>query len=196
MTNTAVSEDPQIKLDTGDLSRLKAELVGRDDESFQEGKVWQAILNVGYRKWRWMSEDQDWSYGDMVEWVGLEYGAFAKVCILLGKYNQQVLGNGHMGYWSNGFAGGVPTAPDDSSPLHKQMLSLMRLIGIDRFDPGKRIYDVAERFEIEVWDDDMCGSQESMRDPTVDDDYAAAAQGDQSWEKEFNAIIKRLIEQA
>ena len=200
MGQLAVPDALRIKLDTGDLFPLKKALTNRDDEDFKKGEVWQAILNLGYAKWQAMPKGQDWSYGDMVQWIGLEYGSFAKVCILLGKYNQQVLCNGHMGYWDNGFAGGDSGSPEEGNPLHKEMLTLMKIIGIDQLELGKKVYDVAARFQIEVWESDCdCdghGDEEIMKDPSVDDDYANVAQYDNSWEKEFNSIVKHLIEQA
>jgi len=186
----------QVELETGDLSRLKAELLRRNDKDFKDGEVWQAILNIGYGKWQSLPDSHDWSYDDMVEWVGLEFGPFAKLCILLGKYNQQVLCNGHMGYWDNGFSGGPCADADVDIPLHKQMLHLMRQIGVDRLPAGKKIYEVASRFRIEVLSGDYgCSSEEVMADASVDDDYADVAQYKGQWEKDFNGIIQYLIEQ-
>ena len=187
-----------VELQTGDLSRLKAALLKRNDKEFRNGEVWQAILNLGYEKWRSMPESADWGYEEMVNWVGRELGLFAKMCVLLGKYNQQVLCNGHMGYWDNGYAGGRPGRPDDEHELHKQMLLLMHQTGVDKLPSGKKIYDVAARFKVELWksDCDHCGDEELMADGSVDDDYANVAQYKGSWEEDFNAVVKYLIEEA
>jgi len=190
----------QVQLETGDLSRLKAALLKKNGAEFQKGEVWQAILNLGYAKWQSMSKRSDWDYGDMIEWVGLEYGPFAQVCILLGKYNQQVLCNGHAGYWDNGYAGGQPGAPDEDHSLHKKMLALMRSIGIDQLPAGKKIYDVAVRFEYVEWRSDYhtegLDDEQTMKDDTVDDDYADAAQYKGKWERDFNAVVQHVIDQA
>lgn len=180
-----------VEILTGDLARLKAALIEKRDKDFEKGEVWQAILNLGYGKWQSLPEGSGWSYKDMIDWVALEYGFFAQVCVLLGKYNQQVLCNGHMGYWDNGYAGGRPGNPDSDIPLHRLMLRLMRRVRVDRIFTGKKIYDIASRFKIETWQ-----QSEILSDPSVDGDYANAAQYNGRWEREFNDVIRRLIEQS
>lgn len=182
-----------ITLQVGDLSLLLKDLEQKNDEDYQAGGIWQAIVNLGYDEWQ-KKPDGAWGYDDMVQWVGLTYGPFAKMCILLGKYHQQVLCNGHMGYYDNGYVGGGPSRPDKELPLHQQMLHLMRSTGLVSIPLGKEIHDIASRFSVMEWDDDYGNSEEVMRDETVDDDYANAAQYNNDWENIFNAIVRQVVQ--
>jgi len=195
MAAKKIPEALKVKLETGDLTALRKALKKKNDKSYRDGEVWQAILNLGYSKWQ-KKTSRAWSYEDMVEWVGLEFGSFAKVCILMGKYNQQVTNGGHGQYWDNGYAGGTPGDPADGHPLHQDMLRLMKLIGIDRLELGKKTYDVMSRFKIvnlrdqSDYFDEYRDPEEGLGDDSVDDDYYKFCH---EWMDVFGEVVRHII---
>lgn len=165
-----------VELETGDLRALRRALKKKCSKKASGEEVWQSILNLGYVKWQKPELCSGWSYRDMVDWVGLEYGSFAKLCILMGKYNQQVLNGGHGQYFDNGYAGGDPGRPDEGLPLHYEMMRLMELIGVDQLPLGAKVYDIMDRFT------------SSMHN--VDDAYAEIHE---EWMSSFGNLIRSII---
>jgi len=128
-------------LNFGDLSTLAQALQERNDKDFRNGEIHQAILNLGYEEWR---KHDSWDYGEMIDWVGLQYGEFAAVAILIGKYNYQVNNGGHAQYWDNGFAG----EDRETYELHDRMVRGLASFGLSETELGKPVYENAKKFKI------------------------------------------------
>ena len=190
--------EAKANLKTGDLSGLRKTLAEKNDKDYRDGDVWQAILNLGYSKWQ-NRNTPTWRYGDMVNWVRLEYGDFACVCVLMGKYNYQVTNGGHMQYWDNGYAGGRPGRPDDDHSLHRLMLNIMEDVGVIQLEYGQKVYDVMRRFKVlefeeEFYDhhDDVYYAQGDHRleDAMIDDDYYKISD---EWMREFGEVVRVVV---
>jgi len=137
----------------GDLSDIAKALEKRNDSDYQRGDVWQSILNVGYDRWgAAKGASEKWRYDDMVKWVELEYGKFAALCVLLGKYNNQVCNGGHMQYWDNGYSGGKGGGcfmdEVEEAPLHDQMVKWFEDFGLHKSKIGKKVHGIIKSFEI------------------------------------------------
>lgn len=173
-------------MDFGNIKKLTERLVEVNDESYQKGEVWQAILNIGYNMWQ--SNDQDLSYSDMINWTRIEFGEFAAFCILVGKYHQQVTNGGHIQYWDNCYHG---TDHEDFS-LHERLLEGFGTFGFVDTKLGKKTHEVASRFEIIQTGDLYYGDGDPyLKDNSVDDDYYKFCF---KWEESFDKTVKDAID--
>jgi hypothetical protein len=119
-------------------------------ESFGKGEFHQAILDVGYSKWR---EQTNWDYRTMLEYTEKTYGVAAKLFILLGEYNQQVTNGGRAQYRANGFADGPGGFGDDhgtENPLHQEMISLFKEFKLQSLPSGAKLLAILEELKIEL----------------------------------------------
>ena len=135
-------------------NKLKSEVFNQGTPDEQ----WQSILDIGYEKWQARDEvSEKWSYNDMVDWVGENFGEFAKMAILLGKYNQQVTNGGHVQYFDNGYApydGEGCFNRYDNIGLHENMVELMKKFGLDtKTELSSKVFDIASRMELEIDDE-------------------------------------------
>lgn len=90
----------------------------------------QQVLNVGYAKWQ-KTEDKEFGYKEMLDWMEENFGQLAVVAVLLGKYNQQVCNGGHAQYYDNGYAcngGGCFENHGDEEELHTELVHLVETI--------------------------------------------------------------------
>jgi len=185
------------KFSFGDISKIALKLLENNDGSFQAGEYWQAILNVGYEKWRADKSSPSWGYSDMIEWMRLEYGEFASFAILLGKYHQQVTNGGHIQYWDNKYAGD----DEEDFSLHEDMVSFFGRSGLRNVEKGKKTYDVIKNFEIVFpdensgWGDCHCDEEEypHVKDSGLDEQYYEFCH---PWAEECGAIFREAIDVA
>ena len=115
-------------------------------ESFKDGDTHQAIMDIAYKEWQ-KHENQE--YHHMLTWAAWNMGEWAKLAIMLGKYNQQVCNGGHRQYYDNGYAsgsGGFFTEKDSSMKTHGEMLTLMELANFDN-PIWKIVYKIAKQME-------------------------------------------------
>jgi hypothetical protein len=120
-------------------------------EDYENGDYHQAILNLGYFKW----QKNDWSYQDMVDYIGKKYHPDFKLMILLGKYNQQVNNGGHYQYLDNGYAsgGGGAFAEKNGIGLHEEMMELFKKsLLFKRDEVCNKVYQIMLEFEEEASD--------------------------------------------
>ena len=194
MEAAVATED--VRLNTGDLTNLVEGL----DRTLSP-RNWQGILNLGYAEWQ--RNHPKWRYPDMVRWVQLMYGNFAYLCVLLGKYHQQVTNGGHMQYWDNGY-GGDPSENDNH--LHHDMLWLMLRMGITKMELGKKAHRVAKSFEVRndggsVSDCECdfldCECRELPEfyqvNRKIDDEYYEFCH---VWFDQFGAVVARTLKEA
>jgi len=169
----------------GDTKALRAELLRRNDKDFQNGDVWQAILNIGYAKWQ---SSESLAYDDMTSWMRIEFGVLAEFCILAGKYNQQVCNGGHEQYFDNGYAScGEDRYPYEECELHLRLIRHAKKLGVDGDEIGKKVYEIWKRFRLRDYGFD-------------DDDHDRVADGDElnrdyyaineEWEQHFSKLLK------
>lgn len=167
----------------GDTSALKKELHDRNNPSFQERDVHQAILNIGYSWWQ-AKENGSKSYGDMINWVQFNYGDLAAFAILAGKYNQQVCNGGHMQYYDNGYAsgsGGFGSTRKEDCPLHTKMVKLFESLGFSESAPGSKVYGIMSEFKI--------GSEYEQNDYYNCDDE----DDDDDWDEEDGELVYFVV---
>ena len=146
------------------VKKLKNLLISQNNESFQTGEFWQAVLDVGYEEWQ-KPKHEDWNYGQMVAWMGETYGPVAKFLILAGKYNEQVENGGHRQYFDNRYAdGGDGRKPDPEIPLHEEMVTLFEELSLHLHENtvGAEVLSIVKDFKIELNEDetiscDDCG---------------------------------------
>lgn len=177
--------------DFGNLDKLAKTLAENSDSSFQEGDYWQAVLNIGYDMWQ-KNPDRSIGYSDMLSWVRVEYGEFAKFCILIGKYNQQVCNGGHYQYWDNRYAGD----DEDDFTLHKEMIEYLGMSGLIYTSLGRKVYDVARRFGIITPDPyDWLRSEDENLEPYLKDEGVDGAYYafNSEWEKFFGGVVRNAI---
>lgn len=178
----------------GNLEKLAAELRKRDDEDFKDGEVLQSILNLGYSKWR---ENEGWTYDDMVKWVSSEYGEFAALCILLGKYNYQVNNGGHKQYHDNCFTGDVKRGPfggneSCETPLHDMMVRLFHKFKLHESKLGGKLYGVLCDFVVEEddFEDDIFGHPVVLGANSLDNRYYEICE---EWLEFFGKLVADAI---
>lgn len=178
----------------GDLDKLAAALRQRNDKDLQRGEVWQAILNLGYSQWR---GNEGWTYDDMARWVSSEYGEFAALCILLGKYNYQVNNGGHAQYHDNCFTGNVKRGPfggneSCETPLHDMMVRLFYGFGFHESELGAKMYGVLCDFTVDEddFDDDIFGHPVVLDANALDNRYYEFCE---EWVKFFEKVIADAI---
>lgn len=178
----------------GNLDKIAAALRQRNDKDFQQGEVWQAILSLGYSQWH---EHEGWSYDDMIRWVSSEYGEFAALCILLGKYNYQVNNGGHAQYHENCFTGNVKRGPFGGNeklrtPLHDMMVRLFYRFGLHESELGAKLYGVLCDFAVEEYDfeDDIFGHPVVLDANTLDNRYYEICD---EWVKYFGKVVTDAI---
>lgn len=138
-----------------DLTKLREAI-----KNHKEDDVWQSILNVGYHEWQ---SDNVTSYTEMIEWMRKNYGDFAVMAILLGKYNQQVCNGGHMQYYDNGYASrdddgtsysGFGHDHGEQIALHEEIIKLMEKYGLDKeSDLSKKLYALLKEFKVDIDDE-------------------------------------------
>lgn len=185
------------RFEFGDIKKLALKLHEVGGKGFKAGEYWQAILNVGFNKWRSVKAGA-WGYHDMVEWTRLEYGEFAAFCILLGKYHQQVTNGGHGQYWDNKYAG----EDEEDFSLHEQMVGFFGQSGLTKIELGKKTYEVIKAFKVafpganDRWCD--CGDDHEddyphVEDPSLDDKYYEFCH---DWFPVFEDIVREEIDQA
>jgi len=178
----------------GNLDKLSRELRKRDDKDFKDGEVLQSILNLGYSKWR---ENEGWSYDDMVKWVSSEYGDFAALCILLGKYNYQVNNGGHTQYHDNCYTGNVKRGhfggnESCETPLHDMMVRLFHRFGLHKSELGAKLYGVLCDFAVEEddFEDDIFGHPVVLNANSLDNRYYEFCD---EWVEHFGKVVTDAI---
>ena len=153
----------------GNTQRLQEELVRRNDKSFQEGDVLQAILNIGYDKWK---TSDDLAYDDMTTWMRIEFGALAEFCILAGKYNQQVNNGGHEQYFDNGYAScGEDRSPYEDCDLHLRLIRHAEKLEVDGDEVGKKVFQIWKRFRIRDYEWEDSDVDRVINSDDLDRDY-------------------------
>lgn len=108
---------------------------------------WQKIIDAVYEYW----QNNDVSYGQVLEYANTTFGDIGELAILLKNYNYQVCNGGHLQYFENGYCQpetGFFAKKDYDIPLHYRMIELFEKFGLYEAEQGKPIYDIMTRFNV------------------------------------------------
>ena len=160
------------------------------DNFNKEDGYWQTVLDLGYEEWnREGSEIRD--YDDMIEWMRENYGEFAAMTVLLGKFNQQVCNGGHHQYYNNGYAsqgGGCFSNHNEDTHLHDKLVEWMKTYKLDvATELTTKVYEIVSSFEVDIdneeYDENSCfecggsGEMADYDDPE-NDEYVTCSECD------------------
>ena len=159
----------------------KFEKLSKDvKENFnKEDGYWQTILDLGYAEWQSEKNDKVNNYDELIDWMRENYGDFAALAVLVGKFNQQVCNGGHRQYYDNGYAsngGGCFQSHGDEIYLHEKMVEWMEEFGFDSANElSEKVYMIMKDFEVQL-DEDMyveescyeCGGMGYVDNPDYD----------------------------
>jgi len=128
-----------------------------NENGVSEDGIWQSILDIGYDEW---VNHQKWSYDDMLKWMNKNYGDFATMAILIGKYNQQVCNGGHLQYFDNGYAtsgGGMFNLHSEDIHLHNEMMELMEKFELNTMDElTVAVFNIMIDFNVQLDEEQYC----------------------------------------
>lgn len=106
------------------LKLLDEELIEKNSDGSID--YHQTILNIGYAWWNKQPNPDRVSYHEMIKFMDDTYGTIYGTLILIGKYNQQVTNNGHMGYYENHYS--RVYEKDYNQSLHRRMVNELEKI--------------------------------------------------------------------
>ena len=158
------------------------------DNFNKEGGYFQTVLDLGYAEWNSDNENVK-DYDEMIEWMRENYGDFAAMVVLVGKYNHQVCNGGHLQYWDNGYAsngGGCFTNHGEDIYLHDKMVEWMKTYKLDiATELTTKVYEIMKEFKVEIDDEEYteetcfeCGGSGEMADydDPENDEYIACSE--------------------
>lgn len=128
------------------LKLLDDELIEKNDDGNIDHH--QTILNIGYAWWNKQPNPDRVSYHEMINFMDNTYGTIYGTLILIGKYNQQVSNNGHIGYYENHYSRAYEKDYDQS--LHQRMVIELEKISEICTEQREALEDFADVIYIDM----------------------------------------------